>query len=368
MPLINLGQKKMTAWAVGASLDPLCTTALSGLVPSRGLSRARQAGRRLWIWLFAAPWLALIVGCGQPPLPPLSVGLNTWVGYDPLVLARDKKLLDPGQVKVIELSSSSETLRHFRNGLLDAAALTLDETLRLADEGIDVRVVAVLDASNGADVVLVDPSIERLSDLRGAAIAVEQTTVGALMLQRLLQAAALEQTDVKVLNMDATQHLPALRAQRVSAAVSYEPLAGALRAAGFKEIFDSRQMPGDIVDVLVVRADLLNTRQDQVVALLAAWQDGLQALLDDTDGAARLLALGTDLSPEAYQSTLKRLSFYAPAQSLEQLTGAPPPLGRNAQPLVTTLQTMGLLKRAPDWDRLVSPEPALRLQALRSPS
>ena len=94
----------------------------------------------------------------------------------------------------------------------------------------------------------------------------------------------------------------------------------------------------------------------------------LQALLDDVDGAARLLALGTDLSPEAYQSTLKRLSFYAPAQSLEQLTGAPPPLGRNAQPLVTTLQTMGLLKRVPDWDRLVSPEPALRLQALRSPS
>lgn len=358
----------MTAWAVGVSPDPLSTSARSSLLLGAGLSRARQVGRTCWIWLVAAPLLALMMGCGQPPLPPLTVGMNTWVGYDPLVLARDRKLLDPGQVKVVELSSSSETLRHFRNGLLDAAALTLDETLRLADEGIDVRVVAVLDASNGADVVLVDPRIERLADLRGASIAAEQTTVGALMLQRLLQAAGLEQTDVQVLNMDATQHLPALRAQRVSAAVSYEPLAGALRAAGFRDIFDSRQMPGDIVDVLVVRADLLNTRREQVVALLAAWQDGLDALLDGSDQAAQLLALGTDLTPEQYLSTLKKLSFYAPAKSLEQLTGTPPPLGRNAQQLATTLQAMGLLKGSPDWGRLVAPEPALRLQAQRSPS
>ena len=332
-----------------------------------------QAGVGLRRWLFAlragaaAVALLALQACNPTTNPPLTVGMNAWVGYDPLVLARDQKLLDAQQVKVVELSSSSETLRHFRNGLLDAAALTLDETLRLADEGIDVRVVAVMDASNGADVVLVDPRIQKLSDLQGASIAVESTTVGALMLQRLLQVAGLQQTEVQVVNLEATQHLSALRAQRVSAAVSYEPVAGALRAAGFKDIFDSRQMPGDIVDVLVVRSDLLNTRPAQVDALLAAWQDGLQALRDDPGEAARLLAPGTDLTPDEYLATLKSLSLYAPAQSLQQLTGTPPPLGHNALRLVATLRVMGLLRETPDWSQLIAPEPALRLQAQRSP-
>jgi len=293
--------------------------------------------------------------------------MNAWVGYDPLVLARDQKLLDAQQVKVVELSSSSETMRHFRNGLLDAAALTLDETLRLAGEGINLRVVAVMDASSGADMVMVNPHFQKLGDLKGASIAVESPTVGALMLQRLLQAAGLDPNEVQVVHLEATQHLSALRSQRVGAAVSYEPVAGALRAAGFQSIFDSRQMPGDIVDVLVVRADLLETRPKQVTALLAAWQDGLQALRDDPGAAARLLAPGTDLTPDEYLATLKGLHLFTPEESLQQLTGSPPPLGKNALRLVTTLQAMDLLKDEPDWSRLIASEPALRLQAGRNP-
>ena len=64
-----------------------------------------------------------IVACSEPARPPLVVGINTWVGYDPLVLGRDRGLADARQVKVVELISSAEALRHLRNGLLDAAGL-----------------------------------------------------------------------------------------------------------------------------------------------------------------------------------------------------------------------------------------------------
>jgi len=347
---------------------PDSRTKLRGTLQSSGRLLACKAWQ---VWQTAASaglaigvltaWLGL-TACSEPPVPALTVGMNTWVGYDPLVLARDQQLIDTQQVKVVELSSSSETLRHFRNGLLDAAALTLDETLRLADEGFDVRVVAVLDTSTGADVVLADPAIQGLAQLHGAGIAVEGTTVGALMLERLLQAAGLQQADVNVVNMEATLHLSALRSGRVGVAVSYEPVAGLLRAAGYKDIFDSRQMPGDIVDVLVVRASTLQERPAQVDALLAGWQRGLQALQERPEVAARLLAPGVELSPEDYLATLKKLTFHSTGQSLQQLSGAPPVLGQDALRLVTTLQTMGLIKAAPDWSRLLAPEPARRLQ------
>lgn len=328
---------------------------------------AAPCKRRDWLhagglWLLGVAASPLLVACQPVPAAPLALGLNAWVGYDPLVLARERGLIDSRVVKVIELSSSSETLRHFRNRLLDAAALTLDEALRLADEGFDPRVVAVLSTSAGADVVMALPEVRNLAGLRGRTVAVEATTVGALMLQRLLQAAGLQPDDVKVLNVEATEHLALLRADRAQVSVSYEPLAGALREAGLVPIFDSRQMPGDIVDVLLVHADVLQTRPEQVQALVAGWQRGLAAVQQAPEASAALLAPGADLTPEQYLVAFKGLAFYSAEQSLAWLSSQPKALGQASQGLAVTLQTMGLISESPDWGRLLAPEPAERVR------
>jgi NitT/TauT family transport system substrate-binding protein len=302
----------------------------------------------------------LLMACERAPVAPLNVGMNAWVGYDPLVLARDKRYLDPELVKVVELSSSSETLRYFRNGLLDAAALTLDEVLRLADEGLQVRVIAALDTSSGADLVVAEPGIGDLSQLKGATIVLESTTVGALVLQRLLNEARLKPSDVKVLQMEAPQHLIALKSQLANAAVTYEPMAGKLKAAGYRTIFDSRQMPGEIVDVLVVRESTAIEHPEQVDELLKGWANGVEAVQVDPASAAKHLAPGADLSPGDYLTTLQNLTFYTPEQSLALLAGAPPALAQNAERLTLTLLNMGLLKESPDWSVLVDASAAQR--------
>ncbi len=317
-----------------------------------------HASGRLLLGSLGAP---LLVACQPVPAAPLALGLNAWVGYDPLVLARERGLIDRGAVKVIELSSSSETLRHFRNRLLDAAALTLDEALRLADEGFDPRVVAVLSVSAGADLVMALPEVRDLAGLRGRTVAVETTTVGALMLQRLLQAARLQPGDVTVLNVEATQHLALLRGGKAQVSVSYEPLAGALREAGLVTIFDSRQMPGDIVDVLLVHADVLQSRPEQVQALVAGWHRGLAAVRQDPHASAALLAPGADLTPAQYLAAFKGLDFYDAQQSLAWLSGQPKALGQAAEGLAITLQAMGLIRESPDWGRLLDPEPTASL-------
>ena len=64
-----------------------------------------------------------LTGCIEAPLPPARLGINAWVGYDPLVLARDRRLFDGGVLQVVELATGAETQRHLRNNLLDAGAL-----------------------------------------------------------------------------------------------------------------------------------------------------------------------------------------------------------------------------------------------------
>ena len=329
--------------------------------PGRGRERA---GYGIWRGLvrgFAVAGLLLgLASCTEPLQSPLVVGINTWVGYDPLVLARDRGLADARQLKVVELLSSAEALRHLRNGLLDGAGLTLDEALRLVDSGFDARIVALLDTSAGADVVMAAPRITSLQKLRGERIAVEDATVGTLMLERLLRKADLRQSDVTVVRMDATQHLTALLSERVAAAVSYAPIDGSMRALGYRPIFDSRHMPGEIVDVLVVRGAVLRERPAAVDALLSAWAAGLNVMRLDPSGAAVSLAPGTDLTPAQYQAVQGGLRFYTPAESLTMLTGTPPPLEQQGGEVARLLLELGLLSRAPNWAALIDIAPATR--------
>lgn len=301
-----------------------------------------------------------LVACSEPVEPPLVVGINPWVGYDPLVLARDHGLVHARQVKVVELISSAEALRHLRNGLLDAAGLTMDEALRLVDGGFDVRIVALLDASAGAHVVVAAPHITSLQKLRGEPIAVADATVGTLMLERLLRKAHLRQEDVTVVRLDATQHITALLSERVAAAVSYAPIDGPIQAQGFRPIFDSRQMPGEIVNVLVVRTEVLRQRPEAVDALLAAWAAGLDVMRLDPAGAAATLAPGADLTPTQYRAVQRGLRFYTPAESLALLSGDPPRLAQQGDEVARLLLELRLLREAPNWAALIDTAPATR--------
>ncbi len=159
------------------------------------------------------------------------------------------------------------------------------------------------------------------------------------------------------------RHLQALQSGQAAAAVTFEPLAGAIEAAGFRRIFDSRELPGEVLDVLVVRVDVLEQRPDAVDALLRAWYAGLALFNSDLPGAAESLARGTDLTPDAYQAVLAGLAFHSREASASDLSGNPPPLADKASTVADALQSIGLLQRTPRWQDLIDGAPMQRLQA-----
>ncbi len=296
----------------------------------------------------------LLAGCTPAPSEPTKVGVNPWVGYDPLVLARERGLLNPQEVQVVELASASESKRAMRSGLLDAATLTLDEAIRLADGGLAVQVVAVLDVSHGADALLVRPGISSLAELRGQRLAFEDTSLGNLMLDAVLDAAQLTHAEVSAFHVEASQHVDVLNSGRADAVITYEPMKSLLQSKGMVPLFDSTDLPGRILDVLVTRADL---PVDRAAAILLGWELGRRALQEDPVRAAQQLAPGVDLSTAQYLATLEGLRFLPLADSAPLLGGQPPPLSVMAAPATDTLKHLGLLNTPPNWTALVNPQP-----------
>ena len=137
-------------------------------------------------------------GCEEVSNGPIKVGTMLWPGYEPLYLAREQSLFSEQDVELIELSSSTGVIRAMKNGSLQAAALTLDEAISLLVSGVDIEIVAVLDVSQGADMVIAQEPLSSLNDRKGKRVGVDTGTVGAGMLVGCLELAGISANEAEV--------------------------------------------------------------------------------------------------------------------------------------------------------------------------
>lgn len=238
-------------------------------------------------------WLAALVvalglgGCTERQ--PLRVAVHPWIGYEALCLADDLDWLPP-DITLQHGQRAADSLAALRAGTVDAAALTLDEALQARAGGLPLTVVLVLDSSAGADMVLARPDIERLTDLAGKRVGYDPTAVGALVLSELLAQARLPESAITPVELPLTQQLAAWRDGAVDAVVTYEPIAAELLAAGATRLFDSRQMPDTIFDVLVVRRDRIEGRHASLRRLVESHFRALEHLRRNREDAVHRIA------------------------------------------------------------------------------
>src|SRR5437762_13402271 len=220
------------------------------------MSAYRYTRKHLCAFACIALLLALS-GCMREPETALRIGTNVWIGSEPLYLARELGRLDPGSVQLVEYPSASEVMRAFRNQAIDGMVISLDELFGLAAEGLQPRIVLVVDVSNGADVVVGRSGMRSVRDLKGKSVAVESSALGAFMLSRALALSGMQASDVNVVHMESNEQPEAFEKGLVDGAVTFDPYRAQFLRAGGTTLFDSTQIPGEIVDLVAVRATVL---------------------------------------------------------------------------------------------------------------
>lgn len=292
--------------------------------------------------------LAPLAGCTKEPQSPLRIGTNVWPGYEPLYLARELGLCKENSIKLVEYPSSTETMRSFQNATIDAAALTLDETMQLLASGADIKVILVMDVSQGADVLLARPEIKSMSELRNRRVGLESTALGAYMLTRALQSAGMKPTDVKTVLLEEAEHESGYRDGRIDAVVTFDPVRTRLLAAGARQIFDSSMIPGEIVDLLVVRGSFAKNNPGQVKKLLQCWFRALDYLERDRPKAAGTMAVREKMSAAEFLASLKGMRFPDLKENRLMLDKESPALLPSAERLATVMFENRLIPLLPD--------------------
>lgn len=264
------------------------------------MSLFSKTRRRLLFTLSSSALLPVLPACGSPRL---NLGLHPWIGYESFYLARSIGDL-PSQVQLTETRNASESIAAIQSGVVDAACLTLDEVLHVRGSGTPLSIIAVLDMSAGADVVMAKAAVTQWSDIAGKRIALEASAVGELMLVKLLELANVPRSEVTLIDLPPEKLPDAWRADHIDLAITYEPTASRLAALGAQRLFDSRRLPETIFDVLAVRSDRRDRLHPTLQALLRAHFAGIGHLRMNRPDALHRIASRQKISLESAQKAL----------------------------------------------------------------
>jgi NitT/TauT family transport system substrate-binding protein len=245
----------------------------------------------------------------------LKLAHSTWVGYGPFYIARDKGFFkeEGVDVKLIIMENTSLKMGALMAGKIDAVASTADEFPIYMKPGNLLYYILAVDNSKGGDGIVSNKDIKTVAGLKGKKVACEVGSVSQFFLNALLREVNLSQDDIKMVNMTATDAGVAFVAQRVDAAVTWEPhlSQGASKDHGHV-LIDSSQRPGLIVDVVAVREETMKNREADLKAFVRGWQRALDFIAENPNEAHKIMAKGVGgwlKDPAVFAETLPGIEY-----------------------------------------------------------
>jgi len=317
---------------------------------------------RVVLTFIAALVPVALAGCMRAPETALRIRTNVWIGSEPLYLARDLGRLDPAKVQLVEYPSASEVLRAYRNQAIDGMVISLDELFGLAVDGLSPRIILVVDVSNGADVVVGQRGMRSMLDLKGKSVAVESGALGAFVLSRALALSGMQASDVNVVHLESNEQPSAFEKGLVDGAVTFDPYRAQFLRAGATTLFDSTRIPGEIVDLLAVRASVLDKEPHAIQALLSGWFDALDYMKREPADAARRMGIRQQTSGEQFLAAQEGLHVPSREENLRMLGGKAPALAVTGRRLMGLMVDTRLLRNSIDIETVLAPGPIENLK------
>ena len=232
-------------------------------------------------------------------------------------------------IDVVQINDYIESINQYTAGRFDGCTMTNMDALTIpASGGVDSSALIVGDFSDGNDgIVLKDE--DSLEAIEGQRVNLVELSVSHYLLARGLESVDLTERDIQVVNTADADIVSAFSTRDVTAAVAWNPqLSSILEQPDANLVFDSSEIPGEIMDLLVVNTETLEAHPELGKALTGAWYE-IMARMEGDDEMAREArqhmadAAGTDR--EGYEAQLDATRmFYRAEDAVEFVTSSDP--------------------------------------------
>ncbi len=276
--------------------------------------------------------LAAILALSLAPVPALAqekdnfrVAWSIYVGWMPWGYLEESGIMDKWadkyeiDVEIVQINDYVESIIQYSAGEFDGVTATNMDTLSISSGGgVDTTALIVGDYSNGNDAIILKGE-GGLADLAGKPVNLVELSVSHYLLARGLDSVGLAERDLSgVINTSDADMIAAYSTDDVQAVVTWNPLVSTiLEEPGANKLYDSSDIPGEIIDIMWVNTETLAANPNFGKALTGAWYE-LMSLMEAGDEAALTAmaeASGTDL--EGYKAQLASTEmFWNPADAV----------------------------------------------------
>lgn len=316
-------------------------------------------------FVFLVCWLLLATSCKHESAP-VRIGIIQWPGYDFLYLAEQKGFFKDEGVKVqlFDFVSVSDSRRAFERGQIDINAGTIVELLiTRASSNHSPQAFFVTDFSNGADVILGRIPDSTIADLKGKRVGVEPASLDLLTLNLALRQNKMTLADVILVPMAQNGMEHSFEMQEVDAICTYPPISLKVLSKGNANIlFNSTQIPGYIVDVLMADESFINSRSDDLAKLLHAFNRAILYSREHPDEAFPIIAEHEQLTVDELMEAFKGMTV-EPLENQMQYFSDSGQLVKAAVIAMEVLKETGVVKREIHLNTLLNDQPVSQAQS-----
>jgi NitT/TauT family transport system substrate-binding protein len=269
--------------------------------------------------------------------PSFTVGWSVYVGWDPYYYMNKSGILrkwaDKYGINIrVQRFDYAPSLDAFVAKNIDACAMTNMEALDMpAAAGVDTTAIIVGDYSNGNDAVITRQGLG-LPQIPGKQVLLVEKTVSQYLFERAMAINGLgdQIRRVKYINTSDSDIAAAFLTDSTKpVVVTWKPMVSQImKSKDVRTVFNSSQIPGEILDLMVVRTDVLNrpdgSGQKFAKALAGAWYEVMSQMTGA--GADKVLTQIAEASQDSLISYKEQLStthmFYTPKSGVEMAASA----------------------------------------------
>jgi NitT/TauT family transport system substrate-binding protein len=259
---------------------------------------------------------------------PFKVCWSIYVGWMPWGYADEQKIVDKWakkygiEIDIVQINDYVESINQYTAGQFDGCVMTNMDALTIpAAGGVDSTALIMGDFSNGNDGVVLKGK-KSLKDIKGQNVNLVELSVSHYLLARALETVGMKESDVKVVNTSDADMVAVYGTKDVTSVVTWNPLLSEiLTQPNSTKVFDSSQIPGEIMDLMIVNTETLKKNPALGKALVGAWYEIMSTMSGKDKNAiaaktSMATASGTDLAGFESQLASTKM-FYTPASAVE---------------------------------------------------
>lgn len=255
------------------------------------------------------------------PKTEFNIGWSIYAGWMPWPYAEQAGIVKKWgdkygiTIKFVQVNDYIESVNQYTAGKLDGVTVANMDALTIpAAGGKDTSAIILGDYSNGNDAVLLKGA-DNVAGIKGRQVYLAELSVSHYLLARALETNGMKLTDVKTVNTSDADIAAAFSAPEVNAAVAWNPQVTTMKGVvGTQAVFTSADIPGEILDLMVVDTATLKANPNLGKALAGIWFETLALMVrQDAEGRAARAAMAklSGTTPEAFEGQLATTFLYA---------------------------------------------------------